>query len=309
MKFASVNMAAARTFAAKTYLKLRKVSPELALAGGIACGIGAVVAGCLCAKKVSKAVEDCHQELDTIEKKVEEAKKNDWPIPLDKDIRKLSWKSYNKMVWKIARALAPAIGLEVASIALFLLSHGILKNRYLNTTAAYAALQEAFMGYRERVRGSVGEEAEKFLMSGGVLEKGIMVEDDEGNVTKVPGNSLIIKDHKRSPYEFDFNRHTAPTTWSSNPDYSEAFLRNTQNYFNDMLNVRGHVFLNEVLDALGLARTPAGAVCGWYKGAGDDYIDFGYMDSFMRDYKLDNDLCKKNIHLNFNVDGQIWDMI
>lgn len=304
-----VNIASAKTLAVKGYMKLRKISPELALAGGIACGIGAVVAGCLCAKHVTKAVEDCHKDLDDIQKKVKEAEANNWPVPLEKDIKQMSWKAYNRMVWKIARALAPAIGLEIASIALFLLSHGVLKQRYLNTTAAYAALQEAFMGYRERVAEVIGEDAEKVLLAGGKVEKGIMVEGEDGTATKASGNNLVVKDHKKSPYEFDFNRQTAPLTWSANPDYSEAFLKNTQNYFNDMLQARGHVFLNEVLDALGLARTPAGAVCGWYKGAGDDFIDFGYLDSFIRDYNLDNDLCRKNIHLNFNVDGQIWDMI
>lgn len=304
-----INANAAKTLAVKGYMKLRKISPELALAGGIACGIGAVVAGCLCAKHVTKAVEDCHKDLDDIQKKVEEAKENNWPVPLEKDIRQMNWRAYNRMVWKIARALAPAIGLEVASIALFLLSHGVLKKRYLNTAAAYAALQEAFMGYRGRVAEVIGEDAEKVLLAGGKVEKGIMVEGEDGTATKASGNNLVIKDHKKSPYEFDFNRNTAPLTWNPNPDYTEAFLRQTQNFFNDMLQKRGHVFMNEVLDALGMSRTPAGAVCGWYRGAGDDYIDFGYMDSYMRDYQLDNDLCRRNIHLNFNVDGQIWDMI
>jgi len=304
-----INTNAAKTLAIKGYMKLRKISPELALAGGIACGIGAVVAGCLCAKHVTKAVEDCHKDLDDIQKKVEEAKENNWPVPLEKDVKEMNWKAYNRMVWKIARALAPAIGLEIASIALFLLSHGVLKQRYLNTTAAYAALQEAFLGYRGRVAEVIGEDAEKVLLAGGKVEKGIMVEGEDGTVTKASGNNLVIKDHKKSPYEFDFNRHTAPLTWNPNPDYTEAFLRQTQNFFNDMLQKRGHVFMNEVLDALGMARTPAGAVCGWYKGAGDDCVDFGYMDSFMRDYQLDSDLCRRNIHLNFNVDGQIWDMI
>lgn len=155
----------------------------------------------------------------------------------------------------------------------------------------------------------MGEDAEKVIMSGGKVEKDIATEDDDGNVDKIYGHNIVIDEHKKSPYEFDFNRHTAPMTWSPNPDYSEAFLRNIQNYFNDLLRTRGHVFLNEVLDQIGLERTPAGAVCGWVKGAGDDYIDFGYMEGFIRDRKLDSDLCRKNIHLNFNVDGLIWNMI
>ena len=293
-----------KNVAVKGYMKLRKISPELALAGGIVCGIGAVVVGIISSKKLEAIVEDTKDELDVIQKTHDTS--DDEQV---KEIKKLSWKAYNKMVWRIASELAPAIGLEVASIALILLSHGILNKRYLNTTAAYTALQEAFMGYRGRVKEAIGDEAEEVIMAGGKVRKNIDVEDEEGNVTKVAGNHIVIDEHKNSPYEFDFNRHTAPMTWSPNPDYSETYLRNIQNYFNDLLQTRGHVFLNEVLDQIGLKRTPAGAICGWIKGAGDDYIDFGYMDSFMRDYKIDSDLCRKNIHLNFNVDGQIWDAI
>ena len=301
----NVNFANAKTLALKGYMKLRKISPELALGAGIVCGIGAVVVGVMQAKKVTAAIEETHKELDDIQKAQENTDENSTD---ESKVRKMSWKAYNKMVWKIAKAMAPAIGLEVASIALFLLSHGVLKKRYLNTTAAYAALNEAFRGYRGRVKEAMGEEAEKVLMAGGKAEKGIQVEDDEGNVNKKTGSSLVIQEHKNSPYEFDFNRHTSHL-WSPDPDYSEVFLRNQQNYFNDLLQARGHVFLNEVLDGLGMKRTPAGAICGWIKGAGDDYIDFGYMDTFIRDYKIDSDLCRKNIHLDFNVDGQIWDMI
>lgn len=297
----NVNLNVAKSLAMKSYMKLRKISPELALGAGIVCGIGAVVVGVMQAKKVETAIAETQKELDDIQK-AEETSEN------STDVKKLSWKAYNKMVWKIAKALAPAIGLEVASIACFLLSHGVLKKRYLNTTAAYAALSEAFRGYRGRVKEAMGDEAEKVLMAGGKVEKGIQVEDDEGNMVKKTGNNLVIQEHKNSPYEFDFNRHTAQM-WSADPDYSEVFLRNQQNYFNDLLQARGHVFLNEVLDSLGMKRTPAGAICGWVKGAGDDYIDFGYMDTFIHDYKIDSDLCRKNIHLNFNVDGQIWDMI
>lgn len=294
----NINLMQAKNIAMKSYLGLRKISPELALGTGIVCGVGAVVVGVIRAKKVSAAIEETHEELDDINKNSAD----------NSEVRKMSWKAYNKMVWKIAKAMAPAIGLEVASIALFLLSHGVLKKRYLNTTAAYAALNEAFRGYRRRVKEAMGEEAEKVLMAGGKAEKGIQVEDDEGNVSKKTGSNLVIQEHKNSPYEFDFNRHTSQL-WSPDPDYSEVFLRNQQNYFNDLLQARGHVFLNEVLDGLGMKRTPAGAICGWVKGAGDDYIDFGYMDTFIRDYKIDSDLCRKNIHLDFNVDGQIWDMI
>ena len=48
--------------------------------------------------------------------------------------------------------------------------------------------------------------------------------------------------------------------------YFKFFIKSQQAYFNDLLKVRGHVFLNEVLDNFGLKRTGLGAVSGWTKG-------------------------------------------
>lgn len=285
------------------YMKLRKISPELALAGGIVCGVGAVVMAVVATKKVVEddIIGQAHQELNDI---AEAAEKYD-----SVNVKKESLKVYGKTALKIGKTYAPAIGLTALSIALECKSHGILKTRYLDTVAYANGLSEAFKGYRERVSEVVGDEAEKVLMSGGKAEKNIKVEQDDGEIAQMKGSNLVIKDHRNGPYDFDFNRHTAKLTWDPCPDYSEAFLRAQQSYFNDIFVARGHVFLNEVLDALGLERTQAGAVCGWVKGMGDDIIDFGYMDSFIRDYNTDSDLCRKNIHLSFNCDGVIWDKI
>ena len=106
----TLNLNSVKTIAIKGYMKVRKISPELALGAGIACGIGSIVVSVMSAKKVEAVIDETQKELDAIEEEN--------PI----DIRRQSWKAYNKMVWKIARALAPAIGLEVASIALILLS-------------------------------------------------------------------------------------------------------------------------------------------------------------------------------------------
>jgi hypothetical protein len=75
-----------------------------------------------------------------------------------------------------------------------------------------------------------------------------------------------------------------------------------------MLKARGHLFLNEVYDSLGMPRSEAGAVVGWIMGAGDDYVNFGVL--------IDNDMCivdffyaDDEILLDFNVDGVIFDKI
>lgn len=95
--------------------------------------------------------------------------------------------------------------------------------------------------------------------------------------------------------------------WERSPEWTLMFLKNLQNYFNDCLQVRGHVFLNEVYDHLGFARTSAGTIVGWMRhgdvdGSGAGYIDFNIQPHAPEDkphYEL----------LDFNVDGIIYDKI
>lgn len=80
---------------------------------------------------------------------------------------------------------------------------------------------------------------------------------------------------------------------------NRIFLQCQENYFNHKLKVTGHVFLNEVYDALGFERTREGAAMGWMVGD-DKFIDFGIAEQ--------HDISgEKHILLNFNIDGVIVD--
>jgi hypothetical protein len=60
--------------------------------------------------------------------------------------------------------------------------------------------------------------------------------------------------------------------WNASKEYNRVFLQCQENYFNHLLEARGHVFLNEIFDALGLKRTSYGQVAGWLSEKGK--IDF-----------------------------------
>ena len=297
--------------AAKVGLKFRKYSPELMLVGGIAAGVACVITACAATKKVVEdqddTIKNAHQELDDIEKMEK-------PEGIDeKDFRKLvkgkSFRVYRKLAVKYAKVYGVPLFLAILSVALILGSHGVLKKRYISTTLAYKALDEAFKDYRERIKNAVGEEKELHYFNG-TEEGGETTMIDENGDSVTTKDIVQVHPKKNSPYEFDFNAQTAPGNWEGNSDYNEMFLRGVQNWANDLLNSRGHVFLNEVLDALGLKRTPAGQAVGWLKGGeGDGFIDFGISEFYTDMYTDVQDGYLKNIHLNFNVDGIIWDKI
>lgn len=81
--------------------------------------------------------------------------------------------------------------------------------------------------------------------------------------------------------------------WSEEPEINLLVIRNVVNVVNDRLNTRGHVFLNEIFDELGLSRKRDGQLIGWLKGS---RIDVGVSPS------VDG-----VITLEFNVDGKILD--
>ena len=295
--------------AVKTGMKLRKYSPEIMLAGGLIAGAAALVTACIATKKADAEIKEAHQELDDIQIAIKNAETPEEKETLVQNEKKDSFKVYRSLVWKLCKTYGLSAFLGILSVGLILGSHGILKQRYVSTAIAYKSLDEAFKDYRQRVKEGVGEEKELHFFNG-TEEGGEVTVIDENGDAQTTKDIVKTKEKKYTPYEFDFNAKTAPGSWEANADYNLMFLRQVENYLNDLLNSRGHVFLNEALDSLGLKRTREGAVTGWIKGnGGDDYVDLGVSDYYTDEYCESQDGYLKNIHLNFNVDGLIWDKI
>jgi NifU-like protein involved in Fe-S cluster formation len=300
--------------AIKVGMKLRKASPELLLVGGIIAGGAAIVTACKATKKVvedeNNDISQCREELEAIRKEKEENPEQIDIQELSRRIGKKKWKVLLKLAGKYAKAYGIPIFLAILSLVLVLASHGVLKKRYVSTTLAYKALDEAFKDYRERIKEAVGEEKELHYFNG-THEGGEDTVIDENGESHTKKIAVKDKVKANSPYEFDFNARTAPGNWEANSDYNYMFLKSAENYLNDLLNARGHVFMNEALDAVGLKRTKEGAVVGWIKGyGGDDYVDLGFSEYYTDEYSdAQSEGYLQNIHLNFNVDGLIWDKI
>lgn len=105
---------------------------------------------------------------------------------------------------------------------------------------------------------------------------------------------------KESDYSRVFDESNP--NWERYPEWTLLFLKHVQNHMNDRLNVRGHVFLNEVYDQLGFKRTSAGAVVGWLlTDKNDSFVEFQIQDHLKENSPW--------ILLNFNVNGIIYDKI
>lgn len=118
-----------------------------------------------------------------------------------------------------------------------------------------------------------------------------------------PADTLASIAETKSTYAQIFD--SSNPNWERKPEYVMLFLKNVQNYMNDLLNARGYVFLNDVYDRLGFQRTPAGQLVGWIKDGGVGYVNFG-LPSAPADNQL---LPVESIAMDFNVDGIIYNLI
>jgi hypothetical protein len=91
--------------------------------------------------------------------------------------------------------------------------------------------------YRKRVIEVLGEKKEEDLRLGREVKE---ITDKNGKTKKVTTLDPI----GYSPYARFFDELS--DNWSKTPEYNLLFLKAQQNYANDLLKSRGHVFLNEV---------------------------------------------------------------
>lgn len=289
-------------------LKAKEKSPELLLAAGIITGIATVVVACKETLRAEEILDEHKEKIDNIHANTEEILEND-PEVVEDEVLSLEKKAvtarYIKTGAKFAKLYAPAIALGTISIICILVSHNTLKKRYLGVVAAYEALDSAFKAYRSRVAEEFGEEVEERIRHGYKNEK-IETEDEDGKKKKEEVKVFDRDPNMPSPYARFFDE--ACNDWKKDPELNLVYLRAKQQMLTDMLRARGHLFLNEVYDELGIPRSKAGAVVGWKLGMGDDYVDFGLYSGYDRANDFVNGY-ERSILLDFNVAGLIYDKL
>lgn len=287
-------------------LHLQKASPQVMFVGGIAAGLGATVMACRATLNLSDTLAEIENLKDKSELLHEQYQDNPDNGYDDKKYAKTQMALRVKTILDVTKLYAPAAGLMMISVAMLTGSHVTLNRRNASLTAAYASVDKAFEEYRKRVKDELGEEKDRnFRYGTRTVEETVQTDEGKKKVVK----HTRVAEGQPSQYARFFDESCAD--WKRNAEYNKIFLQAQQNYFNDMLKARGHVFLNEVYDALGLPRSQAGAVVGWLlEKGGDNYVDFGVFDNLANPHVKDFVNGQEySILLDFNVDGVIFDKI
>ena len=305
-----VSTSAAR-FAGKAEFTIKKNSPEILLGAGIVGFVGTVVLACRATCRADEVLEFHRRKIKDIEDAKEIADADpEGEMSYDVEIyRQDKAIRYLKTTGSLAKLYAPTVAVGALSLACILTSRNIMQKRYLGVVAAYNGLSAAFEEYRKRVRDEYGEGLDKHFRYGTTYEE-LPVYDENGKKTKEKEQvekteTGMVMQTDDSCRFFD----SSNPNWDKNPAFSMMWLRGQQNILNDILHTRGHVFLNEVYDALGFPHTPQGAVLGWIDGEGDNCIDFGLYDQNKENVRRFVNGVDNVIMLEFNHDGVIWDRI
>lgn len=292
-----------------TQYQVKKHSPEILMVAGIAGTIVGTVLACKATTKVSEIIEEKNKNVEDVHTCLEDNTKDYTEEDSKKDLTII----YAQTGVKLFKLYAPAIGVMALSFASIIAGHKVLKKRNIAIAAAYAAIDKGFKQYRKNVIEEFGEGVDQ-QMRFGLKSKEIKKKDKDGKTVKETeyyidpeGNPLDnISEYARF---FD----AASENFAKDPEYNMMFLRRQQDYANEMLKSRGHLFLNEVYDLLDIPRSKAGQVVGWVydkngNTKGDNYVDFGLYRNDQGTRRFVNGL-EYNILLDFNVDGVIYDLI
>lgn len=301
----------AAKFAGKAEFTIKKNSPEILLGAGIVGFVGTIVLACRATCRADEVLEFHRRKIKDINDAKEIADADpEGEMSYDIEIyRQDKAVRYLKTTGSLAKLYAPTIAVGTLSLACILTSRNIMQKRYLGVVAAYNGLSAAFEEYRKRVRDEYGEGLDKHFRYGTTYDE-LPVYDENGKKTKEKEQvekteTGMVMQTDDSCRFFD----SSNPNWDKNPTFSMMWLRGQQNILNDILHTRGHVFLNEVYDALGFPHTPQGAVLGWIDGEGDNCIDFGLYDPNKESVRRFVNGVDNVIMLEFNHDGVIWDKI
>lgn len=295
----------------KAGFQIKKHSPEILIVAGIAGVVTSAVMACKATTKINDILDQTKEEVG----KVNDALANE-KIPEDvyskEDAKKDLAIIYIHTGVKLAKLYGPSLILGALSITSILASNNILRKRNVALAAAYATIDNSFKEYRGRVIERFGKDLDRELKYN-IKAKEISetTVDENGKETTVTKTVPVVESEEPSDYARFFCEGCAG--WTKDPEMNLVFLKQQQNWANELLKTRGHLFLNEVYDMLGIERSKAGQVVGWvYDETNpncDNYVDFGIYDIYNERKRAFVNGWERSILLDFNVDGDIYSLL
>ena len=298
-------------FANKVVFKCKKHSPEILIVAGVVGTITSTVTACKATTQLGPILDETKDFVDKIHE-CKDSTEERFADYSEEDAKKDLVITYTQTAIKIAKLYAPAVSVGVVSLTSILASNNILRKRNVALAAAYTTIDKSFKEYRKRVTERFGSEVEK------QIRYNIKAEEFEETVVNEKGKEKTVKKtvevanpNGYSDYARFFDE-SCPN-WEKNAEYNLMFLRAQQNYANDLLKANGHLFLNDVYKMLGIPESKAGQVVGWVydeeNPVGDNYVDFGIYDTNRPEVRDFVNGYERVILLDFNVDGNIWDLM
>lgn len=305
----------------KYKFKAVKNSPEILMYAGAAGAIVASVMACRATLKLNAILEPSKETLSKINETLEDESVEDYT---SKDAGKDKAIVILSTALDIAKIYAPSVILGGISLACMIKSHNILNKRNAALAASFATVTESFKRYRKEVVDRYGARADFEMKHGIKTEKVEVTETDENGKTKKKKVNVDVMTGQPSEYARFFDESC--DGWDKDPEYNLMFLKSQQQYANDQLMAKGHLFLNDVYKALGIKESKEGQIVGWIYNpenpVGDNYVDFGMYDVNVEGYR--NEMTNNTISeerrefingyrtstlLDFNVDGNIWELM
>lgn len=293
-------------------LQLKKHAPEILVTAGVVGTVVSAVMACKATLKVNEIVDQTKTDIEKIHTATETGVTEAGLEYNEEDSKKDLALVYVQTGVKFVKLYGPSILLGALSISAILASNNIHRKRNLALAAAYATVDQGFKEYRGRVVERFGKDLDKELrynIKAKEIEETVI--DEEGNEHVEKKTVQVANPNLGSQYARFFDE-SCPA-WEKNAEDNLYFLLCQQSQANDILQARGHLFLNEVYDMLGMQRTVAGQSVGWVydpnNAIGDNFVDFGIHDVTRERNRAFVNGYERCILLDFNVDGDILSLL
>lgn len=268
--------------------------------------VGTGVSSFIAAVKYEKTMKDYEEEMAALEINKPLYSEEEYA----KEVKEASKGTAVKLV-KIFSVPVAIGGLTIAGVAC---NHKISSKRISSLASAYALEHAARSRLFNNVKAKYGnDEALKLSTDGAVKETVEIISDEEGNETV--NTTVDFVNTSDDMIRFDISN----VNWKrKDRQFTIKWLLSMEKTLTMKLRADGYLFLNDVREAIGVSKTPAGQIIGWIYNpySSDDPLEINNFDncvSFGIDFDSDNykDFISGKsdyIWLSLNHDGNIYDV-